>query len=516
MKFFSSKYNFYKEKNYSNKNILLIDRERFDATILLSILALALNKKYKMNIIVLSDLKPNNIIIKIYKHLGFKKFLNGVTRLNYLKNFNLYFYSIIISIITIFKIMNGGFAWFIQKFNIKDIPFGDLIYDTNVRFNHRYENPKIDFYFIKLLIKSIFRILLICKYLKKYNIKKLVTSTENYALNSGLAIRIAIYKNIKHYFIGRSISGDLEIANLTKKGLFIGHDNIKNNEIYKKFKKFNPNNYKINKFYKDRKIKSNQSFSWTMDSFNNANKKSILGNKFLNKLSNSKNKKILFAAHAFSDAPHQKGINYTFNDFYNQFEETISFISKNDSNNVWIFRSHPSSRLFNEQHIFKKIIKKYKMKNIFFCTSGVPIKKLYKICDIVITGSGTVGLEFICEGKPAILAGSSGYSTKNLTPYYAKDKKKYFNFIKNIKKLKKPNKIQILLAKKILFFFESGNYIIKRIESKDVLEDKICKEFFLKKFGMGYSLNNYLTLSHGILKKDIYKSYVFNQMSNLS
>ena len=513
MKFFSSKYNFYKEKNYSNKNILLIDRERFDATILSSILALALNKKYKMNIIVLSDLKPNNIIIKIYKHLGFKKFLNGVTRLNYLKNFNLYFYSIIISIITIFKIMNGGFSWFIQKFNIKDIPFGDLIYDTNVRFNHRYENPKIDFYFIKLLIRSVFRILLICKYLKKYDIKKLVTSTENYALNSGLAIRIAIYKNIKHCFIGRSTSGDLEIANLTKKGLFIGHDNIKNNKIYKKF---NPDDYKINKFYKDRKIKSNQSFSWTMDSFNNANKKSIPGNNFLNRLSNSKSKKILFAAHAFSDAPHQKGINYTFNDFYNQFEETISFISKNDSNNVWIFRSHPSSHLFDEQHIFKKIIKKYKMKNIFFCTSGVPIKKLYKICDIVITGSGTVGLEFICEGKPAILAGSSGYSIKNLTPYYAKDKKKYFNFIKNIKKLKKPNKIQILLAKKILFFFESGNYIIKRIESKDVLEDKICKEFFLKKFGIGYSLNNYLTLSRSILKQDIYKSRVFNKMSNLS
>jgi len=516
MKFFSSKYSFYKEKNYSNKNILLIDRHRFDATILASMLALAANKKYKMNIMILSDLEPNNIIIKIYKHLGFKKFLNGVTRLNYLKNFNLYFYSIIISIITIFKIMNRGFSWFIKNFNIKDIPFGDLIYDTNVRFNHRYVNPKIDLYFIKLLIRSIFRILLICKYLKKYNIKKLITSTENYSLNSGLAIRIAIYKSIKHCFTGRANSGDLEIANLTKKGLLIGHDNIKNEEIFKKFKRFNPSNKKINQFYNDRKIKSNKSFSWTLDSFNNANKKSIPGNNFLNKLSKSKSKKILFAAHAFSDAPHQKGINYTFNDFYNQFEETISFVNKKDPNNIWIFRSHPSSLLFNEQHIFKRIIKKYKMKNILFCPSGVPIKKLYEICDIVVTGSGTVGLEFICEGKPAILAGSSGYSTKNLTPYYAKDKNKYFNFIKNIKKLKKPNKTQILLAKKILFFFESGNYIVKRIETKDVLEDKICKEFFLKKWGQGSSLNNYLILSRSVLKQDIYKSRVFNQMSNLS
>ena len=516
MKFFSSKYNFYKDKTYSNKNILLVDRQRFDATILASMLALAINKKYKMNIIVLSDLKPNNIIIKIYKHLGFKKFLNGVTRLNYLKNFNLYFYSVIISIITIFKIMNKGFIWFIQKFNIKDIPFGDLIYDTNVRFNHRYVNPKIDFYFIKLLIRSVFRILLIFKYLKKYNIKKIVTSTENYSLNSGVAVRISIYKNIKHCFFGTlPFSEGLEITNTTKKSLLNGRDNIRNEKIFKKFKRFNPSNKKINQFYNDRKIKSNKSFSWTRDNFKNANKKSTLGNNFLNKLSNSKSKKILFAAHAFSDAPHQKGINYTFSDFYNQFEETISFVNKKDSNNIWIFRPHPSSYLFDERHIFKKIIKKYKMKNILFCPSGVPIKKLYEICDIVVTGTGTVGLEFICEGRPAILAGTSGYSAKNLTPYYAKDKNKYFNFIKNIDKLKKPNKTQILLAKKVLFFLESGNHIIKQITAKDFLEDKICKEFFLKNWGLGYSLNNYLTLSQSLLKQDIYKSRVFNQMSNL-
>ena len=42
------------------------------------------------------------------------------------------------------------------------------------------------------------------------------------------------------------------------------------------------------------------------------------------------------------------------------------------------------------------------------CPKNVPIKKLYNICDIVVTGSGSVGLEFICEGKQAILAGSSG------------------------------------------------------------------------------------------------------------
>ncbi len=515
-KFFSLKYNFYKDKNKSLKNILLIDRERYDATILSSILALAVSNKYKMNIIVLSDLKSNNINIKIYKHLGFKKFLTGVTRLNYLKYFDIFFYTLMISFFTLLRIIKNGFPWFIENFKIENIPFGDLIYDTNVRFHHRYIDPKIDFYFIKLLILSIFRILLILRYFKKYEIKKLVTSTENYSLNSGIGIRIAIFKKIQHYFTGRTNSGDLEIASLSKKGLGLGHDNIKNNKIFQKFKKFKPSVKKIEKFYNHRKKTFKNSYSWTMDTFKNANKKTNNGEKFLNKISKTKNKKILFAAHAFSDAPHQKGIKYVFNDFYNQFKETLEYVNKNDNDNIWIFRSHPSSYLFNEQLIFRNMIRKYKKKNIFLCPSGVPIKELYNICDIVITGSGTVGLEFMCEGKQAILAGSSGYSIKRLTNYLAQNKKDYFRFIDDIKRLKYPNKMQILLAKKILYFFESGSYLVKRIEIREVLGDNICKDFFLKNWGHGLNLKNYLNLSHSLLKRNILKSRVFKKISKIS
>ena len=47
-KFFLNEYNYYKESFNTEKNILLIDRQRYNSSILISLIALALNKKYKM------------------------------------------------------------------------------------------------------------------------------------------------------------------------------------------------------------------------------------------------------------------------------------------------------------------------------------------------------------------------------------------------------------------------------------------------------------------------------------
>ena len=154
---------------------------------------------------------------------------------------------------------------------------------------------------------------------------------------------------------------------------------------------------------------------------------------------------------------------YSFRDFYHQFISTLSYVYENDDKNIWIFRPHPSSKIWNENDNFIKDINKFKKKNIIICPANVPIKKLYNLCDAVVTGSGTAGLEFICEGKIAILAGCASYSNNMITPYYAKNKIEYFKFLKNIDLLKKTNTIQIEKAKKILYFFVSVNFITKKL-----------------------------------------------------
>ena len=117
-KFFSSKYNFYIENKRSTDNILMVDRERIDASVINSLISLSLSKKYKNNVIILSDLKSENLVIKIYKHLGFKNFIKGINNIQYLKNYYLFINSLFISMVGIFNIYRKGFFWFIKNYKI--------------------------------------------------------------------------------------------------------------------------------------------------------------------------------------------------------------------------------------------------------------------------------------------------------------------------------------------------------------------------------------------------------------
>ena len=79
-KFLSSKFIFYSNIDKPKGNILFVDRERADTGIANSILALAVSKKYKMNVLILTDSKLDSTIMKIYRELGFRNFLIGVSQ----------------------------------------------------------------------------------------------------------------------------------------------------------------------------------------------------------------------------------------------------------------------------------------------------------------------------------------------------------------------------------------------------------------------------------------------------
>ena len=95
-----------------------------------------------------------------------------------------------------------------------------------------------------------------------------------------------------------------------------------------------------------------------------SNQNSIKGYEFLKHLQKEKKKKFLFASHAFADAPHAPG-KFIFNDYYEQFTETLKFAYKSNENVIWIFKNHPNSRLYGEKN-FQGLISKYKKDNIFF------------------------------------------------------------------------------------------------------------------------------------------------------
>ena len=72
----------------------------------------------------------------------------------------------------------------------------------------------------------------------------------------------------------------------------------------------------INRFYNQRKKFQTKNLL-TYNDYVRANKNLNLKSDFLVSLKKNKNKKILFAAHAFFDAPHIFG-KFVFNDYYHQ------------------------------------------------------------------------------------------------------------------------------------------------------------------------------------------------------
>ena len=76
---------------------------------------------------------------------------------------------------------------------------------------------------------------------------------------------------------------------------------------------------------------------------------------------------------------------------------------------------------------------------------------LTNICDNVITGRGTVGIEFACLGKYPITVGSSVYSRSGFCLEFS-NKKKYFKQLENIEKIGKLSNDKKLLAKQFLYY----------------------------------------------------------------
>ena len=510
-KFFTNNFRFYKEKKSFQNNLLFVDRERIDTIFQYSILSLALSEKYKSNITILSDQKKNSFIFNIYRKLGFINFVNGYSLREIILRPYVLVKSLFYFFFSLIKTYFCGFDWFINNFKINNIIIGDLIYDANIRYNHRFINPRIDLYFIKLLFSSICRFFIIKNYLVKLSIKKILVGTETGPRNNGLALRISSKLNIKNYTYFRFGKYGLSLVSYKKNYYQRGIDSISKKQFIRIAKKIPIK--KINDFYNKRK--KNLTSNWyIMNDFKIANKGGNEGRKFINFLENNNKQKILFACHAFADAPHAAG-QFIFKDYFEQFVETLNFANKNDQY-LWIFKPHPNSRILNEKKIFKKKFMNYKKKNILLCPATVPIQKLINICDVIVTGRGTIGMESAALGKTVIIAGSAPYSDLEIA-FQPKSKKEYFNFLRRIKVIKK-NKSRaevIKIAKQLIYIYENS-LNVKTIKIGDLSKDSNYTNYLKKVYSKNFDINKMFKNFDRLLSDDITKSSVYNKLKKIA
>ena len=129
---------------------------------------------------------PHSNISDNYKK-NYNKIFNffGLDRFEKIFKYSLIFNNLTIlglSIFYLFKcicyILLKDFNWLINDFKVKSIKIGDLIYDSYMRYDFKYVNPRINLFFLNIAFKSIFRTLKSLKLIKKYKPKIILVGTD--------------------------------------------------------------------------------------------------------------------------------------------------------------------------------------------------------------------------------------------------------------------------------------------------------------------------------------------------
>ena len=485
--YFFKKYNqIFIEKKNSKKKALIIDRGIAESAIMNSGLAYILNKKYLMNISLLQSNK-RNVTSKIYKIMK----INNIFDINIKKNLlnlKIIIPAVIIFSISIIKILFLKKSWFIKKFKLKGIYFGDIIYDTFIRHDNDFlKENLINKKFLKLLFISVYKIQIIENILNKNKFNCVIASTHTYASDSAFAMRLALKKKI---IVLKVTSSRLRIfKNLSESYIEdLAYDRKK--LIYKLDKNFKNWRKQIELYLSFRK-KGKLKIHTAIDAYKD--KTHISKKQFFKKLniqSNEYKKVILFAPHCFSDANYSRG-NLIFESYYDQFKKSIEYF-KRKKNILFLVKIHPSSFRYNEQNIIKKYFQQIQKKNIILCSETLKVSSLIKFSDLIITGRGTIGLEAAVVGKKPLLAGDSFYSHAGFT-HDPKNIYEYTSFIDSNKNIHKLNKIQIFNAKKFMFLLSfknsltnqdlipRNNFIKINIKEKRILQNYFHGDFFLEK-----------------------------------
>ena len=502
------KYNFLKikKKNNKRKKVLLIDRGQVEGVVFNSLCSVLLNKKYNYNIdLLINYLGKNNPILKIYESFGFTKIININIKKNF-KNYFLIIRSFFLFFISVFKISFYGKPWFIQKFSLLNIYFGDIIYDHYVRQNLNFLKKKLlNFSFLKLLFISIYKILLLNSIIQKKKYKFVLSPSHTYATNPSLGMRIALKKKITVINILSSRIRIYSKLNQAFRGeIILDTKFLKNKKIFNNFweKKFN--------LMMEQRLKGKIKFYTAKNAYKNKlelNKNSLF--KTLKIKKDDYKRVVFFAPHCFSDANHALG-KFIFNSYFEQFTKTVKFAEK-DNQSLWIIKIHPSSHIYKEEKIIYNFLKNNHVKNIIICPEDIKPISIIKISDLIISGRGTIPLECAIMGKKAIIAGETFYSGHGIS-IEPKTQKEYFNKILSLNKKKNLSRNKITLAKKLFYLLvfknshlkkdliSRSNYINLNEKKNKIVQDSFDQNIFLEK--ISYQLKDKINLMNDQIIKN--------------
>ena len=352
----------------------------------------------------------------------------------------------------------------ILDIKIKNVIIGDIIYDSYLR---KYALSTIDLnkknfqIFLHDVIQNFF---FWDDYLKKNNVKVILTSHFSYVHSLNARIATSLY-GINCYIAHISYIKKISPSN-----------HFKFNK--KKFLKFmkSDKNYRKKIIYRTKKY-----ISYIKKTYN-------FNEKILSSCLNSKKVNILIAAHSFDDAPHNFG-KFMFVDCYDWIKEHGDFSQNKNFN--WYIKGHPNDRINNLETI-KLFCKKYK--NFNYVDPNMSFRNIfnkYKI-NLALTVYGSIGPELALFNIPTISCCKTHFWGEFNFIKNFDNKKKYFTYLSKFKVIKKninqkdvfnyfSNRLHILnndwLIKNIDDLYDDFKRFKNSWEVYGYLAKKINKEF---------------------------------------
>ncbi len=435
------------------KKILIADRALPEAVIVNSLAAYSLNKNFKFNAEVITDVSKENDLLKVYKSFDIIKFHHVAIKYNYKNILNLII-PFIVSLNTVVKILILGKHWFVKNFTFKNIYFGDLFYDQFAKFNLNYINNNfLSLSFFKILFIGIYKIHIINKVLDQNKYEYVLSSTTVSTSVSAITTKLCLKRNIKvislianHFRVFKNLKEAYRSQiNITSKLL---DEIIKKNKDWKK---------KINLYIKER-FEGNLIDRDAREAYRN--KKNFSKNELLKKLKLSNNYKRIgfFAPHSFHDTSYHQG-KLIHLSLYDHFTKTVDILDKS-KNTIWLIKPHPTSIFFDGKDLVRDYIMSKKNKKLVLCPKDLNNYSIINFSDIIVTCRGTIALEAGCFGKKTVLGGQAFYSDLNFS-FLPKNKYDYEKVLLNENLKFELKKKEIETCKKAFFMQTFRNSYIK-------------------------------------------------------
>lgn len=163
--------------------------------------------------------------------------------------------------------------------------------------------------------------------------------------------------------------------------------------------------------------------------------------------------------HMFTDSPHYSQSCDVFDDYYQWMKNTLE-VAQTITNVNWIVRQHPYEATMGLNGPFKELAERYVIpsSHMRVVPQEISTGSLFSCTDIVVTVSGTAGVEFASAGIPCITAGNSFYAGLDFVRR-ARSEGEYRGFLAEIADIAQPlgtDEIQQAKEAALIYFHYRG------------------------------------------------------------